>query len=308
MRLPSEKSAADHASRNHGVVATHTLRAAGVTSTTLERRAADGSLQRVAPEVYRAAGAPSNWHQRVLTACLTEGEPAVASHRTAAALWGLDGFRPGIVEVTTPRWLRRQRRGVRVHESTDLGDVDRTERDAIPITTIERTLIDLGAVVHRHKVEQAFDDALQRRLTTPEQVRDRFIQVSRRGRRGVGVLRPLLERRLGTSGLRPSEFGRRVARLLEAAGLMPPELEHVVCDAAGAFVAQVDLAYVPARLAIECDGDHWHSGRQRRQADLDRQNRLVLAGWTILRFTWEDLVQRPHVIVERVTAALAAAA
>ncbi|MDQ3306013.1 MAG: DUF559 domain-containing protein [Actinomycetota bacterium] len=75
----------------------------------------------------------------------------------------------------------------------------------------------------------------------------------------------------------------------------------MVHDATGVFVAQVDLAYVLAQVAIECDGDQWHSGRQRRQADLDRQNRLVLAGWTILRFTWEDLVQRPHVIIERVT-------
>ncbi|CAN5695786.1 type IV toxin-antitoxin system AbiEi family antitoxin domain-containing protein [soil metagenome] len=307
MRLPAENSIAHHASAHHGVVHRKELLAEGRSERTVRRRAADGSLLRVAPEVYRIAGAPSTWHQRVVTACLTEGDPALASHRTAAALWGLDGFQPGIVEVTTPRWLRRRRPGVRVHESTDLADGDRVERSAIPVTSIERTLIDLGAVVHRHKVEQALDDALQRRLTTPEQVRDRFVQLARRGRRGVGVLRPLLERRLGTSGLRPSEFGRRVARLLEGAGLAPPELEHVVHDAAGVFVAQVDLAYVLAQVAIECDGDQWHSGRQRRQGDLDRQNRLVLAGWTILRFTWEDLVQRPHMIVARVRAALAAA-
>lgn len=279
---------------------------AGVSGRTVGRRAADGSLPRVAPGVYRAPGAPRTWHQQVLTACLTEGELAVASHRTAAALWGLDGFRPGIVEVTTPLWLRRRRPGVRVHESTDLEACDHSERLAIPVTTIERTLIDLGAVVHRHKVEQAFDDALQRHLTTPEAVRDRFVHLARRGRRGVGVLRPLLEKRLGRSEPPSGEFERRVARLLVRAGVRAPRFEHVVITANGVFVARVDLAYPDLRIAIECDGHQWHSGRQCRQADLDRQNRLVLAGWTILRFTWEDLVERPDLIIERVRAALAA--
>jgi hypothetical protein len=193
-----------------------------------------------------------------------------------------------------------------VHESTDLAACDRSETLAIPVTTIERTLIDLGAVVHRHKVEQAFDDALRRHLTTPEAVRDRFVQVARRGRRGVGVLRPLLEQRLEGSEQPTGEFERRVGRLLVRAGVRPPTFEYVVRTPSGAFVARVDLAYPDLRIAIECDSDRWHSGRHRRQADLDRQNRLVLAGWTILRFTWEDLVDRPELIIERVEAAIAA--
>ncbi len=306
MRLLAENSLSVHASHSHGVVTRSDLLGGGISERTLHRRIDEGSLLVVAPEVYRFAGAPVTWQQRVLVAALTEGDPALASHRTAAALWGLDGFRPGIVEVTTPLWLRRRRPGVRVHESTDLTDVDRVERSAIPVTTIERTLIDLGAVVHRYKVEQAFDDALQRHLTTAEAVRDRFVQVARRGRRGVGVIRPLLEKRLGSTEPATGEFERRVGRLLVRAGVRPPTFEYTVRTAAGVFVGRVDLAYPDLRIAIECDSDQWRSGRQRRQADLGRQNRLVLAGWTILRFTWEDLVQHPETIIEQVEAALAA--
>lgn len=305
MRLLAENYLSIHACDRHGVVTRNQLLDAGVSERTMYRRIEEGALVVAAPEVYRFAGAPVTWHQRVLVACLTEGDPALASHRTAAALWGLDGFRPGIVEVTAPRWLRRPRPAVCVHESTDLGACDRSERSAIPTTSIERTLIDLGAVVHRHKVEQAFDDALRRQLTTSEAVRDRFIQVARRGRRGVGVLRPLLEKRLGDSQPPTGEFERRVGRLLVRAGLRTPTFEHVVCTPSGVFVARVDLAYPDLRIAIECDSDQWRSGRQRRQADLDRQNRLVLAGWTILRFTWEDLIHRPEIIIGRVTAAFA---
>ena len=307
MRLTAEDVIADDAAAHHGVVSRRQLLDAGLGEATLYRRVHDRTLVLVAPEVYRCAGAPVTWHQRLLVACLTTGDPALASHRSAAVLWGLDGFRPGILEVTTPLWLRRRRSGVRVHESTDLDDVDRTELSSIPVTTIERTLIDLGAVVPWQRVEQAFDDALRRRLTTPERVLDRFLQVARRGRRGVGALRPLLDARVGTTSRRPGEFERRVWRLIADAGVAEAVCEHEVRTSGGALIARVDLALPWARIAIECDSVAWHSGRQRRQADLDRQNRLVLAGWTMLRFTWDDLVHRPDVVVRHVAAALSAA-
>ena len=293
------------ASRQHGLFSTEQARTVGLSSSSLERRTRSGRLEHLAPGVYRVAGAPETWHQLALTACLTEY--GAASHRTAASLLGLDGFPARIVEVVTKRWSRRPNPRVRVHESLDIKDGDVTERMAIPVTTVARTIIDLGAVVPAHRVEQAFDDALRRGLTTPEEVRERFEQVARRGRRGVGILRPLLEARLGADGPSPGEFERRTGRLLVEAGLTPPEYEHEVCTPEGLFVARVDLAYPLLLIAIECDSDQWHSGRQRRQADLDRQNRLVLAGWTVLRFTWDDVVKRPELVVARVRAALQAA-
>jgi hypothetical protein len=121
----------------------------------------------------------------------------VASHRAAACLFDLDGFAPRMVEVTVRRWKRRVNESIRVHESTDLADAHCSERRGIPVTTIERTLIDLGAVVPRIRVEQAFDDALQRGLTSPELVRDHFLAVARRG---VGVIRPLSSAGWGRQG------------------------------------------------------------------------------------------------------------
>lgn len=89
-------------------------------------------------------------------------------------------------------------------------------------------------------------------------------------------------------------------RLLVSAVVAEPDFEHEVRLTSGLFVARVDLAYLRLRIAIDCDSEAWHSGRQRRQAELARQNRLVLAGWTVLRFTWDDLVGRPAHIVEQV--------
>lgn len=304
--MKADQRLARLAARQYGLYTTEQAHAAGVNDAGLLRRSRSGRIQRIEPNVYRLAGVPAMWHQSVLAACFTED--AFAHGRTAAVLWGLDGFDPRVVEVVTHRWRRRVNASVRVHETRDLTEADRAERASIPVTSIERTIIDLGAVVPRSKVEQAFDDALRRGLTSPELVHDRFVQLARRGRPGVGVLRPVLELRLGTSGPRPGEFERRVWRLLVGAGVAEPVVEHEVRLASGLFVARVDLAYPQPRIAIECDSDAWHSGRQRRQADLDRQNRLVLAGWTILRFTWQDAVQRPRIIVEQVLAALERAA
>src|SRR5262245_29680513 len=77
-----------------------------------------GRWERTHPGVFRLVGAPLTWESRVMAGCLTV-DGSLASHLTAAHLWGLDGFGPvGVVDVTVPRHLRPRRRlGVRFHES-----------------------------------------------------------------------------------------------------------------------------------------------------------------------------------------------
>ncbi|MGH9224336.1 MAG: endonuclease domain-containing protein [Acidimicrobiales bacterium] len=67
----------------------------------------------------------------------------------------------------------------------------------------------------------------------------------------------------------------------------------------------VDLAYPARRLAIELDGVTAHGGN-RFQTDRTRQNAPVLAGWTVLRFTWADVTERPDRVVAAIRLALAA--
>jgi hypothetical protein len=290
------------AARQHGLFLTHQA-LVHWSEQQLRTEQARGAVERIEPEVWALTGVPPTWHRRVMAACLAER--GMASHRTAAALWGLDGFRRGVVEVVTPRWSRRPNASVRVHESLDILPRDWAERDGIPCESVERLLCGLGAVVPETKVEQAFDDALQRRLTTAEAVRDRFVLLARRGRRGCGVLRPLLERRLGTIGPRPGEFARRFLRIIERTELPMPVLEHEVRTPAGLFLARVDAAYVDERVAIELQSEEWHTGRQRLQRDATRQNGVVLQEWRMLEFTWEGVVGRPEVVAAEVRRALA---
>lgn len=79
----------------------------------------------------------------------------------------------------------------------------------------------------------------------------------------------------------------RFARLLKNAGLSSAEFQHPVGR------DEIDFAYPALMLAIEVDGYGPHSSRRAFQNDRDRQNVLVGLGWTVLRFTWADVVKRP---------------
>lgn len=86
-----------------------------------------------------------------------------------------------------------------------------------------------------------------------------------------------------------------MARLLRAHRLPPAAFQHEVRHA-GRFVARADFAYPDRRLAIEVDGFETHSTPRALQSDLARQNALVALGWTVLRFTWSDVVRRPEAV------------
>src|SRR5215204_4534319 len=86
---------------------------------TIHRHVASAAWVREAPSVYGIAGARRTWHARAPAAVMSAGPGALASHRTAAHLWGLEGFpAPGRIDVTVPRHARPQRRSsVVTHET-----------------------------------------------------------------------------------------------------------------------------------------------------------------------------------------------
>ncbi|MEU6699419.1 DUF559 domain-containing protein [Pseudonocardia sp. NPDC046786] len=66
----------------------------------------------------------------------------------------------------------------------------------------------------------------------------------------------------------------------------------------------IDLGFPAARLAVEVDGWAFHSGAERFRRDRHKQNALVAAGWTVLRFTWHDLDRTPDRVVREIRAVL----
>src|SRR5690606_4297877 len=190
-------------------------------------------------------------------------------------------------------------------ESTDLALAPVRRIAGIPTTAVDRTLLDLGAVVPVERVHLALDDARRRNLTDWGALLATLFAHARRGRRGVGALRRILDEHYGEIEKTDSGFERLVATLLVQAGLPRPVLQERL--AVDGRTYRVDLAYPAERIAIETDGAD-HLRRDRWEADHARQNAVVLSSWTILRYTWRDYRHEPERIVCEVREALRQAA
>jgi very-short-patch-repair endonuclease len=91
--------------------------------------------------------------------------------------------------------------------------------------------------------------------------------------------------------------------LLLAAGVPAPELQFVVRSPDGRFLGRADMAWPGRRVLVEFDGDI-HRDRAVFVNDLRRQNQLIAAGWTVLRFTSADVLGRPDEVVAAIRRAL----
>lgn len=86
----------------------------------------------------------------------------------------------------------------------------------------------------------------------------------------VEVTAPLRVRRVGSPAVRLIRSPLLPGDVTVVGGLPRPRAQHEVRDAAGRFVARLDLAYPKWRLGIEYDGDQ-HRDRAAFRADLTRR-------------------------------------
>jgi very-short-patch-repair endonuclease/predicted transcriptional regulator of viral defense system len=266
-------------------------------------RLANGRWEELYSGVYRLVGSPTTWRQQLLAACLSSGPDAAASHRAAGRLGRLAGVESKVLEITVPRRRRRVRKGIVIHEAVLLPSVDVTVVDAIPVTTVTRTLIDLGAVVSKDVLEEALDDALRRSLTSIRRLRWRLDALAKPGRPGIAAIRSLLDARQPGHVTPKSTLETRFARFVRRARLPAPARQHQIRDH-GRHLATVDFAYPQQKLAIEVDSYRWHSGRARWEHDLTRRNRITALGWLVIHVTKTDIEQRPEELARTIAAAL----
>ncbi|MDQ6798469.1 MAG: hypothetical protein M3256_17250 [Actinomycetota bacterium] len=250
---------------------------AGYSLRQAQRRRETGAWEQMQAGVYRVAGAPASWEQRLLAACLAAGTGAVASHRSAARLWGIDESRRPLVEISVPPGRQPRLNGVLVHRSRDLRPVVCTIREGIPVTTPVRTILDLGAVQRPQAVEHSLEVALGRQHVTLQGLRKILDSDARRGRQGAGVLRILLDKRSEGEELTQSVLEARMLRLCRTAGLPEPVCQHEVRNG-HRLVGRIDFAYSADRVAIEVDGYESHASLDAFRHDRVRQNELVALG------------------------------
>src|SRR5689334_3885281 len=132
------------ARRPHGVFTADQAMRTGISKRMLSKLAARGRIYRLFRGVYSVIPprhlAQESWWLAAVLAC---GEGAALSHLAAAALWDLRP-QPTLIDVTVPGdGGRCKRSGLRIHRSQTLSRDVVTSRRSVPITTPERTLLDL---------------------------------------------------------------------------------------------------------------------------------------------------------------------
>lgn len=263
----------------------------------VERRRDAGRWRRVCGLGLTAQPGPDGPAARAWAAVLTWPE-AVVGGSLAAELHGfpIDAARHGDVVVysTAGRAPGLRLRPLRVALAED----DVTIRCGIRLTTPALTAVDCLAWFDWASALDLFA------WTSTHGVLDREALArnarQRLGRPGTPQLIRLLHR---TQHGAVSAAEDRFHSLLRRAGITGWTAAAMLDDAGGR-IGVVDVLFPAERIVIEIDGAAAHSGRDAFVRDRRRQNRLVHAGYLVLRFTWWDLVHRPEAVVAEVRLAL----
>lgn len=254
--------------------------------------------RRLFPDVYLAADIePDHGVWCEAAALLLPPGSAISGRSALATLCGSEPRENEPVEVTVPPTTNlRSGSRLRVRRST-LAPGDTFRFGDLPVTTPTRTAIDLARTENLTDAVIALDALLLRGVVTKADVaayaRASTLHGIRRVRRALDLAA------IGAES--PMETRTRLTIVL--AGLPPPVPQFKVFDATGSFIARLDLAFPDAKVGIEYDGDH-HRDRFVFTRDAWRLNRLRLAGWTILRFTADDVLRYPDRVVAQVRTAL----
>ena len=281
------------AARQRSLVHRDQALALGMTVRQFQARTKSGLYLREQPNVFRLAGAPVTWEQRVFAACLSAGTGAAASHRCAALLWGLRGIEQAPLEVTVPPDRRPRLTDVVVHR---MAVADHTKRREIPVTTPTSTLVVLGASVDAATLESAVEDAIFRRLTSAARLLEYLEKLGPRGSNGSAALRRALDERGAGAAATESVLEDMMARLLRQAGIDDFVRQYWVGG------VRLDFASPSRKLGIEVNGVAFHSGAVDVQRNCRKLNRLLALGWRVLQFTWADVRDRGDDVVGELSA------
>ncbi|HEX6312331.1 MAG TPA: type IV toxin-antitoxin system AbiEi family antitoxin domain-containing protein [Acidimicrobiia bacterium] len=281
--MDADAAAAALAARQHNLVTRWQAHGAGFSDDMIRRRVRTGRWRRTRRGVYAVGGAPPTFEQAVMGAVLAAGGSAAASHATAAVLWGLPVEAPGHIEITTVIEQQVRLEGVVAHRTGVIDESDRRILRRIPVASVARTVVDLSMRLDAPGLARLFDEGLRRGLVSHAGLHRCVERLGLAPGRSPDRVHALLAKRIrgydaGDSALETDAFDTLIA-----AGVPAPARRHPVSINGHRY--RIDLAYARERIAIELDGYDFHRTRSDFDADRARGNELVLAGWTLLRFT-----------------------
>lgn len=276
-----------HAQEQFGVVSRPQVIAALGRRSSIAWRVETGELVRVNQRIYRLRGAPETWQRSAMEGVLMGGEGSALSHHAAAWLHRLDGFKqPAILDVATAKQTRPFPL-IRFHRSR-LGPGTPVIASGLPITTVQRTIVDLAGELEIAPLEIALDSANRRFPKFGEWLSTLIKDLNPQGTPGLAELKTLLELRQGL--VTDSALEVMVLRKLRALGLNTCVVQFSVFEN-GEFVMRVDFAWPAHKVALHVDGYHWHHQRERFDRDARQRSRLQKLGWRFITVTSTTLAE-----------------
>jgi len=268
------------AARQWGVVDIDDLRACSLTREAISWRIENGRLHPLYRGVYAVGHPTISLRGRCLAAVKACGPGAVISHFAAAFLWGMLEPFTRYPDVTAPK--PRRHPGINTHQNKT---IDATTLHGIPVTTPIQTLIHLSAILPFKTLRRAVNEALNRRLITPEQL----VTTHHRGARKLRSI-------LATAAPTRSDNENLALHLLHEAGIAKP----LVNPRISGTTKIPDFLWPDLNLILEADSWRYHDHPLARADDRDKQRILEALGYTVIRTSWAEMTTRPDRMITRV--------
>jgi len=291
----------------HGVVARRQLMVRGIPSPAINGRVRTGYLTPIFRGIYAVGRREVSQRGLWMAAVLASGNGAALGYRSAAAAWGVLSPRRSVDTIRRSTNVSRRRgevflegevvsvplmiRSTGIFPESDLAVVA-----GIPVTSIERTLLDL-AFGSRTQFRKAFLEA--DRLDLLSDLRLARCAARNTPRNGAGAFRQMVENRIDCVGRSKSILEAFFLHVCLEAEIEFPEVNTYIDG------FQVDCVWQEARLAVELDSRGYHHGRESFEHDAVRDNHLRSTGWRLLRFTYRMVTRDPNRTATQVKAGLA---
>lgn len=275
----------------HGLI---TLATSGLSNAAWHRAVRARQIEQLHPRVARLPGTPRTPEQRIAAAVFAAGPGALASHRSAARLWGIPRPDDDPVDVIVADGRRPRLGGVFVHRPRDHDDLRPQRRSGIACTNVLRMVCDLGAV-DAAGVSTAVGHVLATERANLAALDAAAARHGRSGRRGVVALRRAIDEWSIDSKPADSILETLMAALIDRYTLPAVEFHPIIEG------REVDFRVCGTPIVLECDG--WaHHGLDRSgfERDRERDARLIEAGWIIVRFTYRSITSTPALVASRI--------
>ena len=275
-------------SQQFGMISARQLIEKGCSERTIRRMASEGALQTVLPGVFRSPSWPMGREQLMVAGCLRNSDAALA-FTTAGQIHGLRKMFDDRVHLLVPHGSSPELPGLVVHRCRKINPEDVVPLgNGMRVTSVARTLFDVGGVIGHRRVVSALENAIDRKLVNMEAMSEVTLRLFHRRRPGSREIRSALLARSDWTSALQSDLEVRVLAAIRRAGVPMPVVQYELSFEDG-HIVRFDFAWPHIRVALEVDHSFWHVGSEESRKDKQRDRKVATLNWQTLRITEDDV-------------------